>query len=65
MNSIYPALINIRVFSSGTSVYNENMLFRTEPDEIDAGIWFNFIRPDIKHDHIMLEYLRPLKESEK
>lgn len=61
---MYPALINIKVFFTGEIGYNENLPFRTEPDDIDTGLWFTYIRPRTKHDYILHEYIRPLKPQE-
>lgn len=66
MREVYPALINIKAFGDQGVAYNENLCFRSEPDEIDVGCWISFIRPSLKHNgHFMMEYIRPLKQTEK
>jgi hypothetical protein len=63
--SEFPALIHVKASSNGTIVYNENLPFRSEPEDwVEVTGFIKLIRPLIKFDYVIFDYIRPLKKTE-
>ena len=60
----YPALIEVILLNDKTVSYKENLPFRTDPNEDEVKSFIKLIRPTTKGDHLIMDYIRPLKNIE-